>query len=124
MNTKTKRIIGWMMAGILSLLFLGSGGAKLFAQDPEMVEALGGSTNMIVLGLIEVVMVVLFLVPRTGVIGTLLMVAYMGGAMAVHLTTGQSMIVPTAIQMVIWITAAIRFPELFGRVINAETFKA
>lgn len=115
MNNKTKNIIGWVLAGLLSLAFIGSGIMKLTSDDPQMVKALGGQTNMIVLGVLELVMVVLFLIPKTGVVGALLMIAYMGGAMAVHLTTGQSVVLQTVIQCLIWITSAIRFPELVGR---------
>jgi hypothetical protein len=43
------------------------------------------------------------------------MVAYLGGAMAVHLTTGQSIVVPTIIQIFVWLVGAYRFPELLQR---------
>lgn len=115
MNNKTKNIIGWVLAGLLSLAFVGSGFMKLTSSDPNMAKMLGGQANMMALGIIEMLMVALFLFPRTGVVGALLMVAYMGGAMAVHLTTGQSFVVQTVIQCLIWITSAIRFPELLDR---------
>jgi hypothetical protein len=48
------------------------------------------------------------------------MIAYMGGAMAVHLTSGQGIMVQTVIQIVIWLVAAYRFPELTKRLFNNE----
>lgn len=120
MNNKTKNIIGWVLAGLLSVAFIGSGFMKLTGGNPEMVKGLGGESNMMILGILELLMVALFLYPKTGVVGALLMIAYMGGAMAVHLTTGQSIVVPTLIQGLIWITSAIRFPELTQRLFNNE----
>ena len=118
MNDKTKNIIGWVLAGLLSILFIGSGFMKLTSGDPNMAKMLGGQSNMMALGVLEVLMVVLFLVPRTSVVGALLMIAYIGGAMAVHLTSGQSIVIQTVIQCLIWITSVLRFPELGQKLFN------
>lgn len=115
MSSKTKNIIGWVLAGLVSLAFVGSGIMKLTNGNAEMAKSLGGESNMLILGVLELVMVVLFLYPKTGVVGALLMMAYMGGAMTVHLTTGQPIAIPTVIQCLIWITSAVRFPELLSR---------
>jgi hypothetical protein len=115
MSAKTKNILGWILAGLLSFVFLGSGFMKLTSAPPEMIKMLGGQNNVTLLGVLEFLMVALFLIPRTGIVGALLMVAYMGGAMAVHLTTGQDVLIQTIIQGMIWITSAIRFPELTQR---------
>lgn len=115
MSSKTKNIIGWVLAALVSLVFIASGFFKLKGGAPEMVESLGGATNMMILGVLEMVMVALFLIPRTGVVGALLMIAYMGGAMAVHLTTVKDMLLLIVIQSLIWITSLIRFPELGQR---------
>ncbi len=115
MNSKTKNIIGWVLAGLVAFIFVGSGIMKLMGGNLEMAKSLGGETNMMALGVLELVMVVLFLIPRTGVVGSLLIIAYTGGAMAVHLTTGQSIIFLVVIQIVIWLVSAYRFPELTSR---------
>lgn len=120
MSSKAKNIIGWVLSGLLAFALIGSAIMKLKGGTPEMVQSLGGETNMMILGVLELVMVVLFLIPRTGIVGSLLMIAYMGGAMAVHLTTGQDIVVQTVIQSLIWITSAIRFPELTKRLFKNE----
>ncbi len=120
MNSKTKNIIAWILAGLVSLVFVGSGFMKLTNAPAEMVKMLGGQSNVTLLGALELVMVVLFLIPRTGIVGSLLMIAYMGGAMAVHLTSGQGIMVQTIIQIAIWLVAAYRFPELTKRLFNHE----
>lgn len=118
MNSKTKNIIGWVLGGLISFVFVGSGIMKIMGGNPEMVKSLGGETNMLVLGIVELLMVLLFLFPRTGIVGSLLMIAYTGGAMAVHLTTGQSIIFLVVIQILIWLISAYRFPELTQRLFD------
>jgi hypothetical protein len=117
MNSKTRNIIGWSLAGLLSFLFIGSAAGK-FMDKGDGAAMLGGANNVLMLGILEIVMVLLSLVPRTAIIGTLLMVAYMGGAIAFHFTKGEPIVVQSIIQSLIWLTAAFRFPaltsDLFG----------
>ncbi len=67
------------------------------------------------LGLLEMASVLLFLVPRAGILGTLLLSSYLGGAIATHLQHQQSILFPMGIEALVWITAIIRFPELLER---------
>jgi uncharacterized membrane protein YphA (DoxX/SURF4 family) len=88
MTTKTKNIINWVLAGLVALVFVASGFNKITggAEAIKMAEGFGlsaGSFKM--LGFIEIAAAVLFLYPRTGILGTLLLAAYMGGAIATHL---------------------------------------
>jgi CBS-domain-containing membrane protein len=70
------------------------------------------------LGVMELIIALIWLIPRTGVVGTLLAVAYMGGAIAVHFINSQPVFTPVIIQVLIWIAAAVRFPELTKRLVN------
>jgi hypothetical protein len=72
------------------------------------------------LGIVELAGVILFAIPRTGIIGTLLLAAYMGGAIATHLEHGLPVIAPCAIQAFIWIAAFVRFPELSNRILGRK----
>jgi hypothetical protein len=118
MNPKTRKVIGWILTGILALLMLFSAFMKLSGNE-EAVKgsaALGisGSTLMWI-GIIELVSTLLFIYPRTGILGTLLLAAYLGGAIATHLEHAQPLTMPVIVECVLWITAAIRFPELTRR---------
>lgn len=121
MTTKTKNIIDWSLSGLIGFIFVGSAMSKFFGGEDaiQMAQDIGlNATNFKIIGLIEFVSVILFLIPRTGVLGTLLLAAYMGGAIAVHLTHGQSVIAPAFIEVIVWSVAAIRFPELKSRLFN------
>lgn len=72
-------------------------------------------TTYQIIGVIELVSLILFLIPRTGVVGSLLLIAYMGGAIVTHLQHQQPFIVPVIIESLVWISAALRFPELVTR---------
>ena len=121
MTTKTKNIINWSLAGIVGFIFIGSAISKLTggADALEMAKGIGlDASTFKILGVVELLSVILFLIPRTGILGTLLLAAYMGGAIATHLEHGMPIIAPAAIQAFIWIVAIVRFPELTQRILN------
>src|SRR5687767_11213207 len=118
MTQKTKKIIGWVLTGILAFVFIGSASMK-FTGGEEAVKgaiAVGLSVSTLkLIGVIEIVSLLLFIFPRTGLLGTLLLAAYLGGAIATHLEHQQPIFAPVIIQSLVWITATIRFPELRKR---------
>lgn len=123
MTTKTKNIINWSLAGLVGFIFIGSAMRKFFGGEEtiQMAHGIGLSAETFrIIGLVEFLSAILFLIPRTGIIGTLLFAAYMGGAIATHLTHAQSLIAPAIIEAIIWIVALIRFPELKHRLLNTN----
>lgn len=121
MTQKNKNIINWILAGVVGLIFTGSGIGKLSGGEEaaQMAGSIGLTlADLKILGAVELISAVLFIIPRTGVLGTLLLAAYMGGAMATHLEHGLPVWAPAIIQAIIWIVAVIRFPELRSRLFN------
>lgn len=126
MNEKTRKLLGWGLAGVICLLMLASATDKIIgsAHAVEMSASFGLPKDTYrVLGIIEALSALLFLVPRTGLLGTLLLAAYLGGAIATHLQHQQSIAFPVMLEIFVWVTAVIRFPELtarlFGRNISS-----
>jgi hypothetical protein len=122
MTTKTKNIIGWSLSGLVGVLLLASSIDKIMGSENaiKMSTSFGITAQTYsILGIIEVVSVLLFLWPRTAILGLLLLSSYLGGAIATHLQHGQSIVFPGAFQVVLWIASIIRFPELIQR-INKE----
>jgi len=121
MKTKTNNIIHWVLTGLVGIVFLGSGASKLIGSEDSLKMAQGfglSASNFTMLGIIEILSVLLFIYPRTGVLGTLLLAAYMGGAVATHLEHGQSVLAPVIISAFVWIVAVLRFSELRNRIQN------
>lgn len=123
MSQKTRKIVGWVLTGLLALVFIMSAFMKL-TQDEAAVEQAAAfgidAATYRIIGIIEVVSLVLFIIPRMGVIGTLLLAAYLGGAIVTHLLHHESVVTPVVIQCVLWIAAVIRFPELLQRLTSAK----
>lgn len=122
MSKKSSNLIYWVLTGIVSLIFIGSAFGKFFANEEALKMAasfgLDAKTNTI-LGIVELLSLILFVIPRTGILGTLLLAAYMGGAIATHLEHGQSIIAPCIIQTILFLVAFYRFPELRTKLLNA-----
>jgi hypothetical protein len=121
MNQKTRKIIGWTLTVLVSIVFIMSAFMKLKGgEELAKGSAMIGLTEsgMRIIGIIEILSITLFIIPRTGVLGTLLLAAYLGGAMVTHLEHGQPFVMPMAIQCIVWIAALIRFPELGKRLFN------
>ena len=124
MTEKTRNITGWILTALISIVFIASAVMKLKGGE-EIVKAtaaMGISLGVFqMLGVIELVSVLLFIIPRTGLLGTLLLTAYLGGAIATHLEHQQSVLTPVIIESVLWITATIRFPELSRRLLGYKS---
>jgi hypothetical protein len=87
--------IGWTMTVLVALFLLGASVAPKLVGAAAAVDslvALGWPTQyLLTLGVIELVLVVLYLVPRTSLLGAVLMTAFIGGAIASHLRAGSPM---------------------------------
>ncbi|HLW42635.1 MAG TPA: DoxX family protein [Flavobacterium sp.] len=123
MSQKAIKITGWSLTIILGLLFTMSAFTKLAQNEEALAQAstfgLDATTYQFI-GIIEIIALILFIIPRTGVLGTLLLVAYLGGAIVTHLQHQEPIATAVIIQMVLWITAFIRFPELRQRLIPTK----
>lgn len=120
MNSTMNKIITWGLTILVAFVFTGSGLFKLLGGEgtAEMANTLGGQAHLTFLGILELVIVALWFIPRTGVVGALLAMTYMSGAIAVHFVGNQPLAVPVAIEVLIWIATAVRFPEVKNRLFN------
>ena len=120
MSNKTLKIIGWIITAIVALV---NTAACIFKNSgleavPKAAANFGlNTTQLSILGVIQFAGAILLVIPRTGLIGAFLLAAYFGGAIATHLEHGISLVVPVVFESLIWIGAALRFPELLQRLI-------
>ncbi|GAB4446217.1 MAG: hypothetical protein Fur0028_00520 [Bacteroidales bacterium] len=115
MNTeisKTRKIAGWVIAGVLTALYLFSASGKLFLH-PEQMDQMHLGDWRIIIALGEIGSALLYLFPKTNKFGTLLLSSYMGGAIIIHMTGGMSIMFPSIILLLIWIGAFIRNPHFY-----------
>jgi hypothetical protein len=123
MTEKTKKIIYWVLTGLVAFVFLGSAMGKLTGakEGVEMALNFGFDKQMyFMIGVVELVSVVLFVLPRTGILGSLLLVAFLGGAIATHLQHGESIVAPCIIEAFVLLVSFYRFPELISRLLKSN----
>jgi len=123
MTQKTRKIAGWILMPVLALMFGMSAFMKLSANGEALSQAAAygmDPTTFRLIGILELSALVLFLYPRTGVIGSLLLIAYMGGAIVTHLQHNEPIATAIVIQVLVWVTAFIRFPELQQRLLPVK----
>lgn len=82
-------LTGWIMTGLLLVFIVGASVVPKLIGATSAVEALVGigwsPQHLIALGITELVLIVLFVIPRTGLLGAVLMTGLLGGAMASHI---------------------------------------
>lgn len=117
MSSKAKRTFGWVLTGLVGLFLIGASGVPKFMDWPgkqEMFDHLGITADLSpVLGVIEIAVVLLFLIPRTSFVGAILVTGYLGGAVWAHLRVGDPWFFPILIGVVMWIGLALRYPVIF-----------
>ncbi len=114
--SKAKLITGWIITGLISALFL-FGAVTSFIASPKTVEStamMGYSAHMLpIFGCIMVLCAVLYLIPRTSVLGAVLFTAYLGGAVATHLRVGDGMAaIPIVFCGFVWLGIYLREPRI------------
>lgn len=128
-ESKTQRIVGWVLSGLLAVMLIGLSASGKFTEwegKQAMFEKLGYSPDtMYKIGVVEVVVTVLFLIPRTAFLGAILLTGYLGGATATHVRVDDPFITPVIIGVVVWTAYALRRPDIiksaFGRGITGHS---
>ena len=99
---------GRIMSYLPALFLLFDAISKLVKPAPvvEATVALGYPENVVVpLGIILLVCTVLYLIPKTAVLGAILLTGYLGGAVATHVRVSDSLftiIFPVIFGILIW----------------------
>ena len=115
----TRPIVVWTGRGLSALpiaMFLFSAALKLSGapQVAQMfVVSLGYPAALLPrLAALEIACVVLYAVPRTSVLGAVLLAGYAGGAMASHVRIGESFVVPALLGLLVWAGLYLRDERL------------
>jgi DoxX-like family len=107
--------VGRALSLLVSLLFAFSAAGKLLRQSAVVqgMEHLGLPQSMMVpLGVIEMLVVVLYLIPRTAILGAILFTGYIGGTIVTHWRVGEPVFVQIACGFVVWLGLYLRRPRL------------
>jgi hypothetical protein len=113
--------IGRVLSGIAVAFLLFDAAGKLFKVKPviEGSAKLGYPESTIVpIGVLLLAGVVLYLIPRTSVLGAIYLAAYLGGAVASHYRLGNPLashvLFPVYVAAFLWGGLALRSPRLLA----------
>ncbi len=113
-NVWAGRILTWLPA----LFLLLDGVAKLFKPLPvvEGTVKLGYAESTIIpIGIVLIICTVLYLIPRTAVLGAILLTGYLGGAVATHVRAGDGafgVVFAIAFGALVWLGIYLRDERL------------
>jgi hypothetical protein len=98
-----------VMRAIVVLFLIMDTGIHLAQPAPvvQAMEQLGFPPHAAVtLGVLELVLTVLYVIPRTSILGALLLTGYLGGAVAAHMRVGnpafEAYVFPTLVGALLW----------------------
>ena len=107
-----------IISGLVAVFLLLDGVMKLMKLPFVVKETmrLGYPESVIFpLGLVLVVCTILYLIPRTAVLGAILLTAYLGGAVATHVRAGEpvsSIVFAIVLGVLVWLGLYLRNPTL------------
>lgn len=118
-TNKTRTVIGWILAGVLTLLMVFSAFGKFTGNVAPLI-AMGLGERLVMLGIGELITAVLFLLPVTLPVGVLLQSAYWGGAIAAHMVADTPFAAPAIFLLLAWVITFIRRPEMFAGLLSPK----
>jgi hypothetical protein len=122
MTTSTRAVwTGRILSGIAVLFLAFDGSMKLLNLAPavEATSQLGYPANVVVpLGVLQIVCLIIYLIPRTAPLGAILWTGYLGGAIATHVRVGNPLfshvLFPTYIAALLWVGLWLRDARVRG----------
>jgi hypothetical protein len=107
--------VGRILSGLVVLLLLFDGITKVMKVSAVLAASarLGLSQNLIVaIGVILLVCTVLYVVPRTSILGAILLTGYLGGAVSIQLRVGNPLfsqtLFPVYFGVLVWLGLYLR----------------
>ncbi len=115
--SKKRKGMEWGIKVLLSIIFAFSIFAKIFGAEMMVANMTryGFGGKVLLIGVAELIVVILFYVPRTCSVGVLLLSAHMGGAIATHMQHGEAYLLQSIVLILVWTAGIANNPALVGR---------
>lgn len=115
-QSKILTIVGWLITALVGA-GLSASAAMKFANPPDMakewVEHLGYPLDRLqAIAIAEITCVVIYIFPRTAVLGAILLTGYLGGAVATHVRVHDNFAGPAIGGVLVWLGLFLREPRL------------
>jgi hypothetical protein len=108
-SNKKMQIAGFTLHVLIGGIMIAAGAPKVLGlAPPEHVERMGLTDHIRIVGAGEIISGGLLVLPQTLPLGILLTSSFWGGAICVHMTHGESYLVPSVLLVLTWIGAYLR----------------
>lgn len=113
---KWMTIAGWVCSGLVGFALIASASMKFMPPTEEMLKGMekGGLDPklMLPIGIVELACALIYLFPRTAVVGAVLIAGYMGGAIFAHVRMHEMFVIQALIGVLAWLGIYLREPRL------------
>lgn len=102
---KTRTWVGRVLSALPVLVLLMSATMKFVRPTgfDDGLAHMGLPASLVAgLGVLEILCTVIYLVPRTAVLGAILLAGYLGGAIAIHIRVGDPFLVQFVLGVMLW----------------------
>lgn len=119
MKNKTSKtvIVGWVLSILIAMMLAGPSALGKFVEwdgKAEEFARMGWTEGvMFYIGIIEIAIAVLYLIPRTAFVAAILLAGYLGGAVATHVRINDGFLPPIIIGILAWTALGMRQPGVF-----------
>lgn len=106
---------GRIFSALPVLMLLASGVMKIVKPAPVLQEfaRLGYSESVLMaIGILELACTAVYVIPRTSILGAILLTGYLGGATATHVRVGDPFIPPVVFGVLLWAGLYLRDERL------------
>src|SRR5688572_5040937 len=109
---------GWVLTVLSAAALLFSGYLKLAQPDWVLTESAKqgwAAGPLFTLGIVEIGCAIVYLNPRTAILGAILMTGYLGGAIATHASRSEpQLLTPLILGVLVWLGIYLRDDRLRG----------
>ncbi len=121
-ETKKTPLAGHILTGLLTFAMAASAVGKFSGAQGviDTFEKMHLTPFRSIIGLLEIICAILFAIPKTSSLGTLLVTGYFGGAIVAHLTSNDvAGVVPAMVLgLLAWVAGYLRNRRLFGTLLG------
>jgi len=118
-SSKKMKISGWVLSILAILLLLADGFGKLIKPEPVVKATieLGYPENTITtIGILVIICAIIYAIPRSALIGAILLTGFLGGAIATHFRINNPLfshtLFPVYVLLLIWLGLYLRNASL------------